>query len=386
VGPVSVPARIFPETEHFNWHLFAPRLGVVFDLAGDGRTVVKGNYGFYWHNPGAGVSSSANPNTTEKSGTYVWNDLNGDRRWQPGEEGNRTAASLEGTIQLDPDIKAPYSHEASVWLERQLNDVMGFRTGFVYKTEDDLIGTFVPGRSALNGAYSVPFSFTDIGPDGRANTGDEQTITLYGLPTASQGQFPLTQVVMNVPERQSRYKTFEAALTKRYGNKWSAQIGGAFTWLTDFPATVANSFPQTPNRPGLFDRTQWNLKATASYDAPWGIRLSPVLRHQSGVNFAREISVPGSAGNAFGLIFPASTIYADDPGDNREDNIWVFDVRAEKTVNFTDRLRSRLFLDVFNITNSSASETITRTTGANYLRPAAILAPVTARLGFRLLW
>ena len=386
VGPVSVPSRIFPETEHFSWHLFAPRVGVVYDLGGDGRTVVKANYGFYWHNPGAGVSSSANPNTTEKSATYVWNDLNGDRRWQPGEEGNRTAQSLEGSIQLDQDIKAPYSHEASLWLERQLNDVMGFRTGFVYKTEDDLIGTFVPGRSALNGAYSVPFSFTDIGPDGRANTGDEQSITLYGMPTSLQSQFPLTQVVMNVPDRNARYKTYEAALTKRYGNRWSAQIGGAFTWLTDYPETVANSYPQTPNRPGVQDRTQWNLKATASYDGPWGVRLSPVLRHQSGVNFARQISVPGSAGNAFGLVFPASTIYADEADANREDNIWVFDIRAEKTVNLTDRMRTRLFFDLFNITNSSASETITRTTGVNYLRPAAILAPITARLGFRFLW
>ena len=40
---------------------------------------------------------------------------------------------------LDPNIKAPYSHEASVWLERQMTDTMGVRAGFVYKTEDDLI-------------------------------------------------------------------------------------------------------------------------------------------------------------------------------------------------------------------------------------------------------
>jgi hypothetical protein len=263
---------------------------------------------------------------------------------------------------------------------------MGFRTGFVYKTEDDLIGTFVPGRSALNGAYSVPFTFTDIGADGVPNSGDERAIALHGMPSTLQGQFPLTQVVMNIPERYSRYKTYEASVTKRYSNNWSAQIGGAFSWLTDNPETVANSYPQTPDRPGVVDRTSWNLKATASYDAPWGIRVSPVLRHQSGTNFARQISVPASAATPFGLVFPASTIYADQADDNREDNIWVFDVRAEKTVNVTDRLRTRLFLDVFNITNSSASETITRTTGVNYLRPAAILAPVTARLGFRFLW
>jgi hypothetical protein len=55
-------------------------------------------------------------------------------------------------------------------------------------------------------------------------------------------------------------------------------------------------------------------------------------------------------------------------------------------VNFTDRVKTRLFVDLFNITNSHASEAITRTTGTNYLRPANILAPRTMRLGFRFLW
>ena len=382
VGPVSVPAKTFAEVEHFNWHKFAPRIGVVYDLSGDGRTVVKANYGFYWHNPGAGVSSSANPNTTEKSATYVWNDRNGDRRWQPGEEGNRTAAQLEGTIQLDPNIKAPYSHETSVWVERQLTNTMGFRTGFVYKTQADLIASYVRDRSILSGAYSTPFPFTDIGADGVRGTGDDRTLTLYGMPASQASSFPLGNVVMNLP-REEDFKTFELSLNRRYGNRWSASAGGSFTWLNDY---AAGSFPTNPNQPGREKRTQWNFKATASYDAPWGIRLSPVLRHQSGVNFARNISVPASAASAFGLVLPASTIYAEPADANREDNIWVFDVRAEKTVNFTDRLRTRLFFDLFNITNSSASETITRTTGANYLRPAAILAPITARVGFRFLW
>jgi hypothetical protein len=64
----------------------------------------------------------------------------------------------------------------------------------------------------------------------------------------------------------------------------------------------------------------------------------------------------------------------------------VFDIRAEKTVTITSRARARLFLDVFNITNSHSSETISRATGPGYQKPSAILAPVTARLGFRFLW
>lgn len=46
---------------------------------------------------------------------------------------------------------------------------------------------------------------------------------------------------------------------------------------------------------------------------------------------------------------------------------------------------ARLFLDVFNITNSHASETISRATGLGYQKPSSILAPRTARLGFRFL-
>jgi hypothetical protein len=175
-------------------------------------------------------------------------------------------------------------------------------------------------------------------------------------------------------------------MSKRYGNKWSASIGGSHTWMTDFPTGL---FPNNPNLPGVEDRTTWQFKATASYDAAWGIRLSPVLRHQSGLNFARTIAISVPAGS--GLIATSgtgdrATAYVEPANANREDNIWVFDVRAEKQVDIVGRLRTRLFLDLFNITNSHASETISRATGLGYLKPSAILAPRVARVGFRLLW
>ena len=45
-----------------------------------------------------------------------------------------------------------------------------------------------------------------------------------------------------------------------------------------------------------------------------------------------------------------------------------------------------MMFDAFNLTNSHASETITRTTGTSYLKPSAILAPITARVGFRFIF
>ena len=45
-----------------------------------------------------------------------------------------------------------------------------------------------------------------------------------------------------------------------------------------------------------------------------------------------------------------------------------------------------LMFDAFNLTNSHASETIGRATGGSYLKPTAILAPSTARVGFRFIF
>jgi hypothetical protein len=61
-------------------------------------------------------------------------------------------------------------------------------------------------------------------------------------------------------------------------------------------------------------------------------------------------------------------------------------VRAEKTLSFGSRVRLRGYFDLFNITNSHASETISRATGLSYLKPSAILAPRTARIGFRFIF
>jgi len=377
VGPTVVQAETFAQTDLYTWNVFAPRIGVVYDLAGDGKTVIKGNYGLYWFNPGVGVSSDVNPNTSSKNETYGWNDINGDKRWQPGEQTTLQSASLKGATGLDPNISAPYTNEAAVWLERQVTDQIGVRAGYVYKTEDNLFSLYVPARGPdVYAQYGVPFNFTDIGVDGLRNTADDRVLSYVGLPTS--GNFGTKQIEMNTGQ-YSRYKTFETSMNKRYGNKWSASLGGSMTWLGDFPNGV---FPQNPAQPGFENRTQWNFKASGSYDAAWGIRLSPVLRHQSGTAYARTNTLTFPTG----ITGTGTTIYMEPMDSNREDNVTVVDVRAEKTVNLHDRIKARLFLDGFNLTNSHASETISRQTGTGYQKPSAILAPFTVRIGARLMW
>jgi hypothetical protein len=101
------------------------------------------------------------------------------------------------------------------------------------------------------------------------------------------------------------------------------------------------------------------------------------------VNFARTVTISVPGGSPFSA---SGTAYLEPADARREDNIWVFDVRAEKNFSFTDRLRLRAYVDFFNIANSHASETISRATGPQFLKPSAILAPFTTRVGFRFLF
>ncbi len=377
-GPVSVPAQTFPEREFYVWNNFGPRIGVTYDLAGDGKTVVKASYGLFWHNPGPNVSADANPNQNNKSVTYTWTDRNGDRRYQAGEESaNPTATTLAGTIQLDPAISSPYSHDASFYIERQVSGAIGARVGFVYKTEDDLIAQYNPGRPIS--AYTVPYTFVDTGVDGISGTADDRQLSLLGVPNTADvnTRFPLTNVTMNTP-RFSRYKTVEASMNRRLANRWSAQIGGSHTWAHDFPG----AYPNNPN--GIFDQdnTRWDVKVSGTYEAPFGFRISPLVRHQAGANFARQISVGAGAATAAGAIF-SGTINVEPVNSRRHDNITVADVRIDRSFSLGSRIRVRGMLDAFNITNSNAAETRTILTGAAFLRPTAVLAPRTFRVGAR---
>jgi hypothetical protein len=378
-GPVSVPAQTFPERDFFTWNNIGPRIGLTYDLAGDGKTVVKASYGLFWHNPGPGVSADANPNQNNKSVTYTWNDANRDKRFQMGEQSaNPTATTLAGTIELDPNIESPYSHDATVYVERQVTDAIGARVGFVYKTEDNLIAQYNPGRPIS--AYTVAYPFVDIGADGLTNTADDRSLTLYGVPNTPDvnTRFPLTNVVMNT-DRFSRYKTIEASMNRRLANRWAAQIGGSYTMSNDFP----NAYPNNPNATFDVDTTRWDFKLSGTYEAPFGFRVSPLVRHQAGANFSRQISVGAGAATAAGAIF-SGTINVEEFDFRRHDNITVVDVRIDRGFNLGGNVRLRGMLDLFNLTNSNAAETRTITTGTAFLRPTAVLAPMTARIGARL--
>ena len=94
-----VPERNFAAVDNVpRWKDINPRIGVAYDLFGDGKTVVKGAVGRYIS--GGSLASNANPvNTSVNSANRTWNDINGNiapglRLQQPGNQ-RRVRSAVE---------------------------------------------------------------------------------------------------------------------------------------------------------------------------------------------------------------------------------------------------------------------------------------------------
>jgi outer membrane receptor protein involved in Fe transport len=380
---------IFPAVDDVNtWNLVAPRIGASFALTGDGKTVLKANYGQYWWNPGATLSENINPNPETWNRRYVWTDLNGDLVWQRGEEGrlNSSAGGLASVV-LDDDLKDTYTQEVALWLERELLANFGVRAGGVWRGERQLAMQFNANRPFS--AFSVPVTVNDPGPDGIIANGDDgPSLTAYNL-ASEYVSLPVVNTYANVPGN-SDYYTFEATATKRMSNRWSGMFSFSHTWSEaqekDYFGQVfrQNDLPITPNdlinvaADGKVKYTDWSLKLHGTYEGPFGLKISPMLRHQAGQNYGRTFTAVLNHGT---IRIPAEPI-----GTRRQDNVNVFDFRAEKVIRVDAGMTVAPFVDLYNVFNANPVQNLTWASGSSFLRPTNIIPPRVARIGAKVNW
>lgn len=159
-NPIEIPFAAKDSVIDSN--LFAPRLGVTYDLAGTGKTVVKFNYGKYWYNPGADFLFNVNENSNAWWRRYRWTDANRDGRYNPGEEG--TLVSSRGGVaqeSLDPNLENTRTDEIATFLEHELMAKVGIRAGYVWRGVRNNYAR-INAAQPFEG-FSVPVSVPDSG-------------------------------------------------------------------------------------------------------------------------------------------------------------------------------------------------------------------------------
>jgi len=218
-----------------------PRIGATYDLGGDGKMVVKANYGRYFFNPGVVLADSVNPNTSTQYAQYAWTDRNGDRLWEAGEEG-ALQSQFGGTanVTFDTSLRNSYTDELSGWVERELPGQVGARVGFVWKMDRD--GYQQENKNRPISAYTVPITVVDPGADGITGTADDGRKSMMNLNPANLA-LPVVNYVYNPPGFEANYKSIELGVNKRFSNKWSVVGSFLLTWTDEYGSSYFTSGP-----------------------------------------------------------------------------------------------------------------------------------------------
>ena len=392
----------FPEnSEVILFNHLVPRFGGTYDLTGDGKTVLKANFGRFAFNPGVNLADAVSLNTSTQYAVWTWNDLNNDKVFQDNEKvGTAPTQQFGGTAgaSIDPDLKNSYTHEASFFLERAVMNDLGVRIGYVWKQDYNGWQQMNDGRP--HSAYNIPVTVTDPGPDGNlATTTDNGTLNLFNLDDTSRAP---NNVVHNVDGYEGTYKTLEISANKRYTNRWSMSASFSHVWTEEwnnqyfnnrFASLVQNAslfgpYSTNPNEPLLNDFTNWNAKFSGTIDAGWDLRVTPVLKVQSGAPYGRFASIPGCSATTTTncLNYGTQLVLVEPIGTRRQDTVSLLDFRVEKQVRLMDRARLGLFFDLFNTFNSNTAVNLSWLSGARFERATTVLNPRIAKFGVKFDW
>jgi hypothetical protein len=382
--PATFPSFSVPETEVVKYTAaFGPRVGLAYDLLGNGKNVLKLAWGRYYHNPGPGTAFDYNA-IRNLNFTFGWSDLNGDRLFTENELGAFVSSSGSSSDFVDPSLGHPWTDDMSVFFEREIVQNLGARVGFVYKKTNNLYESIEQARVAS--LFTLPRQFADPGPDGLAgNADDGAPFTVFDIP--ANVTLPASVSRLETPDdNDESYKTVELMVNKRMSGRWSLMVAAHHLWANDTQWGHA----ENPNEAiyNAYSFTNWAFKISGTYRAPWDVVITPLVRHQSGDPLRRRVDVSLRSGTF--------EYTAEGYGKYRVDNPTIVDTRLEKRFSLPRGNRFGVFFDAFNITNSNAAESADSVTGrrtvtldgerieyAQFLRPTVILNPRVYRFGVK---
>ena len=349
----SPPSRFFPNLQRqwsevpdvVDWKTLGPRISAAYDLFGNGKTGVKVAAGRYYYviASGGGILDGFNPNGNYQE-TYGWNDLNGDRRFQPGEQTGTPVISRvdTSTVSVDPDYRRPFTDEFTGGLDHELFPLLRLSVIGTYRAEKDVTATSNPANPYDTFLTTRP----DNGRDGVAGTADDATFQFYNRTSTAVNRTHFT----NDPTFRQTYKGVEITGTKRMSNRWQMVMGYTYSQTRQSGLSVSTNPNALINAEGpvtgqIGDRPH-QFKVTGTYILPWyDIGLAGNLNRQSGAALTRQINTAQTVGGN-------TTVNVEPLGSYRLPTRTAADLRLFKTTNFGAR-SLEVSVDVHNVTNTN---------------------------------
>ena len=390
------PARSFDAVTGVPNHWdFNPRMGVAYDLFGNGRTALKSTFGRYVNAVGTfDFTGLVAPNTVNpviasvNNVTRTWNDANGNlapdcdlntftANGECGQIsdlnfGGRRPTTQFGEGMVDGWGKRPYLWDFGVEINHELIPGMSLSAGYYRNWQ----GNFVVRDNILVGPQDYDtFSYTaPVHPD-LPNGGGYEVSGLADLDPA----FTTSDTVIKLADEFGDHRLvsdfFNVSVDGRLADSGITFGGGVdfgrteedTCFVVDSPQDLLHCNVVTP----WSDQTQ--IKFHASVPLPYDFAVSGVFQSSAGDDFQANQSV-ASADLEEALGRPLTRASRKTIPLVAEQTLFLprrnqFDLRVTKRVPLGDNLSFDASLDVYNLFNANNVNQVSNTFGSGWIRP-----------------
>jgi hypothetical protein len=409
--PAQLPAINFPGADsNVRFKDWAPRLGITYDLRGDGKTVAKVSFSRYY---GLGVFTAAalEPTGTTTTLRFPWFDVNGDKVVQANELQVFNAAgglnllnspagydpanpgSPITTAIVDPSLTNDVTNEFIAGVDRELMNNFGVGVMFIHRKYDNFCGS--ASQQCVGNAvryldstdqYLVGGPQTFTAPCGNALCSQASYTGLYYNINAAQHS---NTVQRNIGQFRT-YNGLQVTARKRLTNHWMMSSSYVYNHELNYtPLAGIDYLDPTNHAPvemisGYEDGTRnapHVFKLSGMYQLPFDINASANFNAHSNFPFNPTIVTtfnrPNGIGTATINLTPANSL--------RYPTVHTLDLNIDKSIRFGGARRLTLNMAIFNITNSNTvlAQTVRQNTStANFV--TTIVGPRVMRFGARM--
>jgi hypothetical protein len=429
------PARTLPRADGVTgYHDIAPRMGMAYDVFGNGKTAIKVNLSKYWqYAANDGVYIGTNPASTfAQTANRAWTDAN--RNFNPdcdlqnplGQDNRPTGGDLCGALdnqnffrfkqdgsvastatRIDPALLSgwgvrPYDWQFAVSVQQELLPRVAIDVGYsrrwwgnftvtdnlaVTPADFDLYTRTSPSHSDLPDSgqpvsyrlrnLKTPFGAVDNYLTLASNYGD-MTYYWHG-------------VDMTVTARTNNDLTLQGGFTTGAGTRDQCDIWAA---VPESSVTAVGAVNQRVDACRIEEPWLWNWRGLASYIVPKvDVQVSGILRSQANIQstndpassglsqsanyFETNAAILAALGHPIAGGGTTTTLDLAKLGQVYPDRLNTVDMRFTKILRF-GRTRTNVGVDLYNLFNANTGTTFNQnygTDGSTYLRPNAILNP-----------
>lgn len=376
--PACMPAsrffagQCYDQTTAPSFKDFAPRSSVVWDLVGDGRTVLKFTANRYNLPISVQAVSNIHP-ITAPADFRQWLpqarcsepgvlgcDRNGDFTPQLSELGPSPGYVFAGVnARYEDDIERGVVNEYTAEFQRELPQGTVASIGYVHRETRKQWGTI--NTAVPLEAWGSPISVTEV------QSGE--TVQVWRRPSAASAN-----LFYNASDQDNDYDGVDLTVTKRMSHGWSMMSGATFSRYVgttrggnrNDPHIALNPYDANPL---LGNDRPWSYRVSGVYELPRAVFVSGTWMYMAG---APETTTVNVTGNTISLPQGNQSVVVREVGSVRFPNQATLDLNFRKDIRLANGQRVIPRIEVFNVANNATILGWLTQLGPTYHRPNSI--------------